>query len=51
MREAERRAKDLGATDLVVRTGTANVAGPALYQVLGYQRLSDVSLQKPLAEP
>jgi len=51
VQEAERLARQKGATDMVIRTGEANAAGQALYSTLGYTTQPHLTLQKPLSEP
>ena len=45
----EQMAQQEGATDILVHTNALNQAGQALYQSMGYEMQSHVSLQKGLA--
>ena len=47
--EAERCARENGATEIVVRTGERNVAGQALYEAQGYCTRPHLTLRKALS--
>ena len=47
---AENLAREEGASDMILRTGTRNTTGQGFYQALGYKRDNELSFSKPLAE-
>lgn len=48
VQESEQMAKEQGATEVHIRTGVANVAGQALYSMLGYIKRTELLFQKCL---
>jgi GNAT superfamily N-acetyltransferase len=49
--DAERLAQEQGAKDILVRTGTKNAEGQALYEAMGYTTRPHLTLQKQLQKP